>query len=170
MNNRTLTIIGVIIGIVSLGASFDFGNKTGNPPLQISDENLQSLKELVNKIQFAKANANNANGEMDFRKYLETAIAKKDVDLISRLINSEPKKHLAVKTLVSQVSIIEKDYESTLKKISSLPRERMRVTGILLSHRRQIGVLLVVLKNITKEEPIVEYAKNLELFLYRTQL
>ena len=107
------------------------------------------------------ANAAEAPGHLDFDDYLQTRVAKIDLEKLNSYFNRNSSSYKArlLEELTQLLIRIETDYKKELRSISTVGREIKRTEGILLSHRRQMGVIVVAIKN-TSPPPIVYALAN----------
>ena len=123
------------------------------------------LVELDKLVSVTRAHAEEGAG--DFGEYLHTSQARSDIAKISDTINDNSHaQRESLDLLKRHILKIKSDYQDKLKAMPTLPREQIRVRGIILSHRRQMGVLIATIR---ATQPAVEYtafADGIEKMMY----
>jgi hypothetical protein len=167
-----LTIIGIIISI-NVGKRGEtglqqVGERVDEQVTRVADQvsgvtrdvsaALQQFEVTVNE---AKAHAAADHG--DYFDYMLREPAKSDVEAMVRLATYDAGiKGPALAHLEQQLLSIYADYEDLTSDIPSLPREQVRVRGIILSHRRQMGVLIAAIRQSDPPSGIYDVARRIE--------
>lgn len=172
--------LGIILALIGLNVSNESGQETKKEHEELNsvsvDTNniVSSLVEKLGNFRItlggATANAAQAPGNLDYHSYLNTERAKIDLDEIDSYFrnNKSNEKAKLLKELTSQLKKIESDYKNELSNISTVSREIKRTEGILLSHRRQIGVIVTAIKMVNPPPHIYALANDVEVMLSET--
>ncbi|ODB34387.1 hypothetical protein BB427_04625 [Pseudoalteromonas sp. BMB] len=177
---KVLTIVGIVIAGMTLSVDFD-SSKSSSADNKVTHRYFEETKQVVSKIsdtlsQFrvtvggAKAHAADGPENYDFQDYAETEQAKRDLKTIEVHfygVGNDERREL-LDELVDQMKSIEFEYLKEFKSASTVGREIKRKEGILLSHRRQLGVLVIAMKQINPPSEYYAFAQQIEDMLHDT--
>lgn len=173
------TFIGIIVGIVALIVTINLGNESSDEHQRI-DQVVSTIRDtaadtaaLLSKLEItiggANAHALSTKENMDFPKYLQTPIAKTDVQEISRIVKSlSSEREKALEMISQQLIQISNDYKAQHREMPTSPRERKVVEGLTMSHRRQMGVLISAIRESEATEAYLTLANSIEKMLHAT--
>jgi len=177
---KAIGVTGIILTLIGFNISFEGGEEVTQQHTAIHQA-VEETKAVVSNISDvlgrfevtlggAKAHAFEAPGYMDYSEYLITQQAKSDLHDIERYFdNSEnEKKSELLKVLTDQLRAVESDYKKELRSINTVGREIKRTEGLLLSHRRQLGVIVTAIKMVAPPSSIYALATDVEVMLSET--
>jgi len=176
---RLVALIGVGITIVSIIITVQVGRRGEKNMREVADRIGQDVRRTAThvknltreardvladlEISVNEAKAHAASDHGDYVEYIMREPAKSDIETMVRLAtyNAEAKGP-ALLYLQQQLLAIYSDYEELTSDIPSLPREQVRVRGILLSHRRQMGVIVAAIRQSDPPEDLHQFAAGIQ--------
>jgi len=169
------TLIGTVIAVLTFCTDIKQGADNSKTNIviretasQVNDTAKQLsewLKNLDISLGVAMAHAEEASNE-DYLQYLQSSTAQQDVNTLVTLTNQySANKRQALDLLKKQLTIVRDDYNAKKQEMPTLPRERINVQGTLLSHRRQMGIIIATIRQSGASGDYLAFADDVERML-----
>ena len=160
-----LSIGGVVLTCLGLSAALSSGSKVTDLK-QSFEEEQGEIRETMEKVredvgrardrflaelknQFAVTEASAAEETGDYPHYVRTKQAKRDMDeVLGHFASDDRFLDPSYALLIERIEFILRDYRNKIDEAPTLPRERVRIRGIVLSNRRQLGVYCEIVRNL----------------------
>jgi len=173
-------VVSILFAVIGISVSIDSDKESGKQR-SVIQKDVEETKAIASEISEklgrfritiggATTHAAEAQGNLDYQAYLQTPNAKIDLNKIGSYFTDSEKneKSKLLKELTSQLARIESDYKKELRNLSTVEREIKRTEGILLSHRRQLGIIATAIKMTDPPPQIFAIANKVEVMLYET--
>lgn len=157
-------LIAIVAVLVTIGLDHQGTKERGRIERGLHNMTNEVRDHLVRvRLAVSEARAHAAEGNGDYVHYTSHGRGKVDIaDLVELATYSTAVKEPSLAYLQEQLLVVYSDYESCIEDMPSLPREQRRLRGIILSHRRQMGVLIAAIRGSEPSAELLTLVNRIE--------
>ncbi len=177
---KAIGIGGILVALVSISANNESKERTSKEiaayqhGVQQNTSAANHLADLLDSFQStlddAVKHAAEAPGNYDYIGYTQTKQARNDLQELSIYLEGKggDQTNALLNKLSIQLDTVTSLYRIELKNTSTVGREIKRSEGLLLSYRRQIGIITTAIKQASPARSLYALAEKAEVMLDET--